>query len=219
MDAIKIKAMQDHCDELTKDGNELSVKWEGGNDSGWFELSVNGKEIDNPSPLVQDIIEFVENHIGYGSFAGDFFTDGELSYNRADKCFVGADTYSETDQRIQECEIAFSIPETVWFDHLTLSVSSERSNDTIEASIFLQILNGPHPEDFDTTKSQLEIHINQQFSDLIDHIEDFAGIWEEYLFPRKDFQARDGMLHYSINKFNFSYHETDVKEIYISFLD
>lgn len=219
MDANKIKAMQAHCDELTRDGKELSVTWEGGNDSGWFELELNGEKLENPSPLEEDILQFVADHMGYGSFAGDYTTDGTLSYDPEEKCFSGLDSFTTTDQGRNFCSIEVRIPESIWFDSLKLFVNTEGGFEDIETSVSLQILNGPHPDDFDEMKLQMEANINTQFCNVISHIENFSEIWEEYILPRAQFEYKDGFLHYCISEFSYSVNETEDNEINVSFLD
>ncbi|WP_316835032.1 hypothetical protein [Pedobacter nutrimenti] len=217
METTKIHAIQAYCDELTRDGQELSVTWEGGNDSGWLTLKLDGIEKENLTEIEHDLLHFVGEELGYGSFAGDFSTDGEAVYNRDTKCFIGEDTYSESEQGLQECAIELSLPEQVWFDTLMIQVEVQDGYDVPEANLTLQILNGPYPEHFDKIKSKIENYLQEMFALATNHIEAFGGLWETFLISRQDFQTHDGSLKGYINQFNYSYNTTDVKDIYIPF--
>jgi hypothetical protein len=84
------------CDELTKDGKDLLIKWNGGNDDGYFEILLDGNQLDDEIDF-ESIENYVSNSLGYGSFAGDFSTNGELIYHRETKSFDGVDNYSTAE--------------------------------------------------------------------------------------------------------------------------
>jgi hypothetical protein len=219
METTEIKAMLSHCDELTRNGKRLSIIWSGGSDSGLFNLQSDGEVIETPTPIEQEIIQFIEYKMGYESFNGDFSTEGELAYDRDKKCFTGLDSYSETEENLLSCAIEIDIPDNIWFDDLLLSVVSEDDGERIHARLSLRILNGLHPADFDTIQGRIEMSIRDSFCELISDIDDFAGIWEEYTLPRAGFQLKDGMLRYTITSFSYSCYASEIREIKVSFND
>jgi uncharacterized protein involved in tellurium resistance len=74
-----------HLTKLLSEGaKEIRVTWEGGNDEGSFSLYVDDKDIDidwNKKDGSYDLIDYIGDEIGYGSFAGDFNTNGEVVYD------------------------------------------------------------------------------------------------------------------------------------------
>lgn len=213
MTTQELSAIQTHCDELTQNGQELSVAWEGGNDSGWFYLQLGGIEILELSPLQQHIVQLVQDTLGYGSFAGDYSTDGAVIYDPKGKCFVGEDSYSETDQGAKECHIELAIPEHIWFDSMTVNIQS--GDAAVDTTISLQIQNGPYPEAFGQWQTETEGLLNEKFLSAVMDIDDFEGIWENFTLPRSAFQASGGMLLYKINEFSYSFSSHDQQSVYI----
>jgi hypothetical protein len=210
-------AMQAHCDELTKDGKELSVNWDGGGDSGWYTLMLDDQEILSLSSLEDDILEYIAWQLGYGSFAGAFSTEGSAIYDREAKCFTGTDYYSESDEAVLECSIEIDIPEGIWFDRLIIETESNGGHDYLHTQISLQIVNGPYPEDFNEISVDVARQTNEKLMQALEHIENFAGVWDTFTIPRKEFEARDGVLRGRIKNLNYSFNLNEAKDICITF--
>lgn len=204
-----------HCDKLTSDGKELTITWEGGNDNGWLTLRLDDQEIQTLNETENQIIRFVEDFLGYGSFAGDFSTDGKVTYDRENKCFIGEDNYSETSADFHECNIELCIPEQIWFDSLALNLESD--GDLVNSSIELRIMNGPYPQAFESMQKDIERKISECFMEITDHLENFAGLWEDLTIRRASFQPKDGLLRYQIHSFTYNFYEYDVKPVLLHF--
>ncbi|WP_343566251.1 hypothetical protein [Sphingobacterium sp.] len=215
MRTFDFKAMQAHCDLLTQDGKELSVAWDGGNDSGCSTLMLDNVEIASPGPLEEDISLYILSSLGYGSFAGDFSTEGTLTYDRSAQCFAGEDYYSRTDDDILECSIEIEIPEGIWFDELIIHTESYNNCDSLETQIRLRILNGPYPKYFDQIKTGIERQINEKMEQALEHLENLAGIWETYTIPRRHFEVSGGLLFAEIKSIQYSFNSTKVEHISI----
>ena len=169
--------------------------------------------------MEKDIVELVDKYLGYGSFDGNFSTDGTVVYHRESKCFTGQDTCFETDYQLCNCAIEFSIPKDVWFDTLLIQVESDDFDSRMMITITLSVHNGPYPEHFDALKSQLEPLLEQKFTQAVDHIDNFAGVWHNYTFPRKNSLDKDGMLLFQINELDHYIDINQVKDICISLQD
>lgn len=206
--------MTERCDELTKDGKVLSITWNGGNDSGWFEMKLDDETIGEDTNEMDPIIEHVADHLEYGSFAGDFSTDGELVYNRETKCFEGTDTYSETDNADKQCTIKVPVTKEIWFDHLQIQIEAEDQENPAVSVAFI-ITNGPRIANHSDIGLKLEHLIKKQVKSVIATISNFSGLWENLRIPFRDFQDQNGKLVHVIKQLTYSLNKSHTKEIEI----
>lgn len=202
MKGSNLQLLLAHCDRLTADGQQLAVTWEGGGDEGWFCMRYNGMDVDRPDEIQQAIIDFVAEHVGYGSFAGEFSTDGLLDYDREQKSFIGQDRYAESISKEHECNIVLWVPEGIWFDRLSINVQNEGLD--ISAVMVLEIKNGPHPDQFDAISDQLEQSVAKEFMDVIENIDDFEEIWQMTSIKHDQFSIEDGKLVHIIKSIMYS---------------
>src|ERR1700735_3777194 len=110
------EALIARCDQLTENGQVLSIDWEGGGDSGEFTMKLNGEDVSEQTEIDERIIELVAEGIGYESFACHSSTHGSAISDRWEKSFSGTDFYSSSDQGVEECSIKLTIPSWLWFD-------------------------------------------------------------------------------------------------------
>lgn len=67
------------CDEQVKNGHTLTLKWDGGNDSGWVYFELDGEELTNE--YTEKLVDYCYSELDYGSWAGDFSANGEAEYD------------------------------------------------------------------------------------------------------------------------------------------
>lgn len=172
------------CDRMTSNGETLSITWEGGEDSGGYTLLLNGEDISpqwgstEPNDVEKDrLINYIADHMDYGSFAGSFYTSGELFYNREDKSFSGDDHYSETEGGHIPFNYSTVIPSSIWFDNIRIEMSggSEGQIDTVNFEFF--VTNGFKTTEHDAVAEkiikELEAHLNKVYSECKGfHIDD-----------------------------------------------
>ena len=65
-------------DEQADLGKDVMLKWEGGNDSGWAYFELDGETIENEH--TDRLVNWMYDHLDYGSWAGDFSAQGEAVY-------------------------------------------------------------------------------------------------------------------------------------------
>ena len=218
MNTMKRKAILTLCDRLTVEGKQLSVYWQGGNDSGWLRLKLGDADVDQPSEMENDIIKFVAFSLGYHSFDGNFSSQGEVVYDRVRKTFSGTEHYACTDGGIVPLAFTVCLPENIWFDHLAFTINVDDQIAPIECDIELRVNNGPFPENFDIIVATLVKQLRAAIAERIDDIEDFSSMWEFIVIPRTDFQIHNGQLSYLIEELNYTLDFRQLKEISFSIL-
>ena len=212
MNTQVINDLTAYCDKLTEDGKELSVEWDGGGDSGQFTMLLNGEDITawDDSPEAQ-ILDVVMNKLDYGSFAGEFHTEGTLIYDREQKAFKGVDNYSYTEGTEEEVNISFVIPDDIWFDSVFLFVDTPE--ELPEVRLDITVDNGPVSD----RHLELEEKLSEELSEAILHkIEDsFDGCWFELRIPKTEATKIEGGWQLTWKTFEYSYRVYTEKDVCI----
>lgn len=123
---MKIEDVIKWCDEQSQDGKEVAICWEGGNDSGWVYIEVDG---DNTSSEESDwLVEQMCSILDYGSWAGEFSASGRAEYNSETKMFEGEDVYTEDTTETLELKledaIVVKIPKKFYFEELEIQIEN-----------------------------------------------------------------------------------------------
>jgi hypothetical protein len=202
------------CDELTKDGKELIITWDGGNDSGSFYTQLDGTVFISEKYDLDPIEEYVCNHLGYGSFAGDFNTNGELKYNRETKCFEGTDNYSTSETEDYMCRLKVSVPTDIWFDQLHINIEMEKEDKPEVVSTFI-IANGPRTDRHTKFEKRIETHVKRQVTRMSNKMHDFISLFEDFRISKREFHERENKLVFVIKKLTYSYDFTKDNDIQI----
>lgn len=213
------KAMIAYCDEATKNGEKLSVTWDGGGDSGWFEMIQDGKKIDDPSGFLYAMYDYIAEYMGYGSFAGDYSTSGELVYDRKSKSFEGIDYYSDTSTDTHTCAIEIRIPNKVWFDRLELRIDAEGGIVEKDTSAQLIVLNGPHIHEHDYWEGEINYIVQEGIREASEEIEDICDINERITIEYDAFIPEGNELVFTVEQFQYSYNRNDERELTIYLTD
>lgn len=216
MTTQNLAAIQAYCHEITKGGKTLEVTWEGGSDSGWFGLLLDGEQPIELNEMQRAILGLVENHLQYGSFAGDFSTDGRVAYSPEEKCFIGEDNFGGGESDSKACEIEILIPGNMIFDSLEFNIYSD---DGIHCSMLLRLKNGPSPMGFQDIQSAIENHICQTIQAIVDDIEDFNGMSDQIIVNRSQVKSVGEMLSYTITELNYWISISETSEVLIPFAD
>lgn len=208
-------AIVKHCDNLTKNGKQLSITWNGGNDSGCYEMVLDGEPRCNLLNIENFIMDMVATYVGYESFAGDFSTSGELIYNRENKSFEGVDEYTEDSNDRHSCSIPIRVPKELWFDQLELLIDIQNGSSGYAEAHFI-IKNGP----YDSVHSDCENKIKQNFSRLIcaeiEKIKEFSSMSEEWKINSQDFTKNGKSQVFILESFEYSFWKGYSKQINFS---
>ena len=216
----KMKEQKKHSliewlDEQTEAGLDVTLKWEGGNDSGWVYFEVDGDTVENEH--TERLINWMYDHLDYGSWAGDFSATGEAIYSSKQKAFVGTDYYSETGEMVYDVNIPIHIAKDLWFNELSLHIECT-SDDSPQVEVGFGISNGFLTQEHRTAEQVLQIDIQDQVNEAIsDWMNktglEFESIWENMTIPYSDFKVVGDVMVGEIEKLVFRYPETDEKEI------
>lgn len=207
------------CDKQVKDGKELKLCWEGGNDSGWVYMEIDGEQIDytqqNRSPEMQALVNLMDEQLDYGSWAGDFNADGEAVYDAKTKSFVGTDNYSQDDQDDWESDIVIRIPKSIWFDRLEVMIE----NESVDVSAAFVIKNGFLTPEHDEVIQNVIAEIKRGADKSVDEFckapgqNDFRTVWMDEQFDRSDFYESGDNLIKELSYIPIGTYQIDEKEV------
>lgn len=210
------------CDEQTEQGLDLKLCWEGGGDSGWCWFELDGKQCSQPE--AEWLIEKMYDVLDYGTWAGEFSTNGEAEYNPETKEFDGTDYYSIEDTFIHKCKkpFAIKIPKTIYFDILYMECEGEDYEFNINASV----TNGFFTKEAETYFNKLESELNTWSSDVIAEIvqdldddSEVTGAYQHYDLERTDFEEEGDFLVYTFDKFEYRAYQSEPNGVNINLLE
>jgi hypothetical protein len=206
------------CDQQVKDGNELKLLWDGGNDSGWVYFQLNDEDLENEYTEV--LVQYMYDHLSYGSWAGDFSANGEAIYSVEDQAFVGTDYYCETNSMGYDVNIPIALPKHLWFDQLHIHI--EVNNDeTPDCQVEFTVKNGFLTSEHQELEKQITDHLTERMVKAIEKFEEeeevgFESIWEDVRLTPADFteESSDSRVGY-VGELEFRYPDGQEKEIYL----
>lgn len=210
------------CDEQTEQGLDLKLCWEGGGDSGWCWFELDGEQCSQPE--AEWLIEKMYDVLDYGTWAGEFSTNGEAEYNPETKEFDGTDYYSTEDTFIHKCKkpFAIKIPKTIYFDILHMECEGEDYEFNINASV----TNGFFTKEAETYFNKLESELNTWSSDVIAEIvqdldddSELTGAYQEYDLEKTDFEEEGDFLVYTFDKFEYRAYQSEPNGVNINLLE
>ena len=200
---ISIKQILDWCLKKTEEGSTVVLMWDGGGDSGWVHLEVDGS--DSSDPEAEALIDMMYDQLDYGSWAGEFSASGEAPFDPDTKMFQGTDYYTETDSTNAECKIEIRIPKHIHFDDLEIHTEDEDCS----ISVNFGIRNGFEHPDAAALEAKLADELKDQFikaaEDDVEDIDQIDGFWETYsLFRESDFTEDGDDLVHVMNHITYS---------------
>jgi len=139
---MKIEDVIKWCDEQSQDSKEVAICWEGGGDSGWVHMEVDGEQTNAEEAdwLVDKMCDILD----YGSWAGEFNANGRAVYDPVTKMFEGEDVYCEDTTEELELKdadiIEVRIPKKYFFE--SLSIELENVIDGGGVNIVPKVRNG-----------------------------------------------------------------------------
>ena len=213
------QTLKQWLDTLEAEGKEVKITWEGGNDDGCYYVSIDDKHINDN--YTDKLIDIIADEISYGSFAGDFYTSGELIYE--DGHFTGTDNYSttESDSIIlgKDKHIKIEIPEYLWFD--TISINTEGNvDDDFSVLVNFNISNGPVVDEHNLLENDLPEMIEREVLDRLQGTNQTANYsYNEWSFQFDEGEVIDGKRTFIIDSIEYSYEDGEDKEICIEITD
>lgn len=209
------------CDEQVKAGKEITLKWEGGGDSGWVYFEIDGEQVENE--YTESLVSYCYDVLDYGSWAGEFDANGEAVYDPNQKAFVGIDYYSETDIDERDPGIVLSIPKDLWFDGLSVEVEEveyEVSAHNVDVKLLVQngMVINKHNEVAEELKKQIVEQLN---NDFMPKVGDDSGVFADMTLLANDFETdpKTGNKTAKMDRVNVRFREIEEKEIFIETAD
>jgi len=166
------------CKQLHRQGKTLTLHWDGGNDSGWVWMEIDGlrvhshpeKEIQS-APQAEELIQKMYRELDYGSWAGEFHASGEATFDPKKEAFVGEGYYSEDCSVAVPCRLTITVPANLWFDHLELSIVTEHDCESPVVEVDLMVANGVktdgHFQVQEVVKAQIAGDIKAQMDSIL----------------------------------------------------
>jgi hypothetical protein len=216
----KQKAKEYVAKLVSEGAKEIKVTWEGGNDEGSYYLYVDGKDIHidwHKKDGAYDLIDFIGDEIGYGSFAGEFSTDGEVVYDVEKGAFLGDDNYEEQQEFTYKFRkpLVLTVPKDLWFD--TVEVDMSGYDDDIDVSVRLSVTNGPVVQEHIDFESDSVAALNVIANQLFDDVDEVRDLWFSGAPVRREDLSVDekGNPYYTLTELMYSKYVGEDKEIRI----
>jgi hypothetical protein len=189
---MKVEDVIKWCDEQSQNGNEVAICWEGGGDSGWVYMEVDGEQAS--AEEADWLIDRMCDILDYGSWAGEFSASGRAVYDAETKVFEGDDIYSEDSTEEVELNedqiIKIKIPKRYFLEGLR--VEFDNILDGGEVSITPVVRNGIiNSELVDVCKS-MEKEIEDKAVEILSNTtsSDYSG-WQTEEFTIADLEDED----------------------------
>lgn len=216
MSKPSLKQILEWCDKQASKGHTLTLKWEGGNDSGWVYFEIDDETCNTSE--TEALVDMMYEKLDYGSWAGEFNATGVATYDPKTRTFTGEDYYSYTESTSAECNIEIRIPKWLPFDAVNINTQDE--NIDVEVRIILS--NGfMHPQTKDV-ETKLEEVLHPLFDDAINdalkaNSEEYDDCWHNYQLTKREHFKLDGEHYVAvINEVHYNIHEGEDKTVEIN---
>lgn len=207
---MKKVTLRQKLDALAAEGKEIKVTWDGGNDSGSYTAYVGGKELGYGDSLGDAIVDLVGDEIDYGSWAGDYYADGEVCYDADEGAFIGEGKEVTTEYDTSDVSIELRIPKALNFESITIDTEGGSQHDEVRCSFRFSISNGPVFEEHVNLQTEWEEKIQTLLTDFAYTVElgedsEVEGMYNDWIIGR-DHMTEDGDdLVFTIEDVGFSY--------------
>lgn len=204
-------------DQLEAEGKEVAFVWEGGNDDGSFYLEID--DVNSTGEMSDLVTDLVGDSLSYGSFAGDFSTNGRLVYSEGE--FSGTDYYSVSETDTVTHTIKIEVPDHLWFDVLSIDTEGSFYEEDVDVTASFSIHNGPVVPEHTEIENDIERLVGTTISDVLVGTQrtDLNYVYNNWTFEFEDGQVENGKRVFYINEFDFSYESTTENELCIPISD
>jgi len=203
------------CRDQVEQGKELVIHWEGGGDSGWCYFKINGKEVNNE--YTEYLVDMMYAELDYGSWAGEYSAIGDATFSLEENAFIGEDSYSEEELLAFPCTVSFEVPESLWFDSISIDTESDDADDDIRVECIFNIKNGFKSSDHLKEEENISEVIKAQLADFITETcnsgVECGGISKTFTFEAQSAIKIDGKLRFNLEYIDVRVRTTDDKYI------
>jgi hypothetical protein len=201
-------------DSLAAEGKEIKVTWEGGNDSGGLDLFIDGNKVDYYSPVYDEIVDPIADHIDYGSWAGDYFADGTVYYNSDEGAFIGEGKETSSDgSSISNISIEIRVPKILNFDRVEINTEGTHCWDELNTTFKFVVVNGPVFQEHLEIESAMESHVRESVVHILEtheecKDEEIGWVYNDWSIRRELFIEDGEDLVYVMDELDFSINYT-----------
>lgn len=200
-------------DKLSKEGREVKVSWEGGNDSGGYTVYLDEVELNWQDEFSDEVIRCIERRIDYGSWAGDFYADGYVLYKHEEEAFVGEGKDVTTDYIttvLKENPIEVRVPKMLNFDSITIDIEGNASDDDVRSQVSFRIQNGPVFEEHLSYEKKIEKIMIKSIEDIIKSIDTSDGgevnsVYNDWIIRRDEMEEDGDDLCFYIREISYGF--------------
>ena len=218
------QTLREILDAIESQGKEIKFTWEGGNDDGSFHMSIDDDQIQNSEeyPWVEKVMDLIVDELDYGSFAGDFNTNGDLIYS--DGHFTGTDFNSTTEGDLLELsedeQIRIEIPDYLWFDRLEINSEGYLEND-LNVTVDFKITNGPIVDHHVEKEDDIRNFLTDSIFDLLNKVPnvDITYVYNEWSFDFSEGVVEDDKRVFYIDEIQYSHELEETKDIDVEITD
>lgn len=220
--ATSKKSILNWLEEQSKEEKELSIVWDGGGDSGWVYFEIDGDTVENE--YTETLVDYMYQHLDYGSWAGEFQAQGTAVYNPETKCFEGTDYYSEDSHDcITDLNIKIVIPKSFWFDSFHVECECNYDEEPSLATRFI-VKNGfliTQHEDF---CRNLDTRLTNEFAEIFNQYQNangdnFRGCNDSWIFNRSEAVEEGDNLVFTITAMEVQTVNSEDKNVTIEITD
>jgi len=215
-------SLRQRLDAMAEEGKEIKVTWEGGNDSGGYNVFIGGEEIGYEEDLFNEIVDVVSDTIDYGSWAGDYFADGSVRYNKDEGAFIGEgkDTVSDGGCLVN-ISIEVRVPKALNFDFFNIDSEGTFCWGELATNARFIINNGPVFTEHTKVESDVEEHIRESIHHLLEtdqatRDEEIGWVHNDWMIAREDFEEDGDDLLFIIDNIDFTYNNTTYQSHHIT---
>lgn len=214
---MKVEDVIKWCDEQSQDDKEVAICWEGGGDSGWVYMEVDGSEASSEEAgwLVDRMCDILD----YGSWAGEFNASGRAIYDAETKVFDGDDVYSEDTSEELELKddqiIKIKIPKKYFLE--TLRVEFENVLDGGSVSILPIVRNGVINCELPILCKNMEEAVENKAREILQNAtsSDYSG-WQTEDFVISELEDEDPDNHViNITRLEYTGYSEDIRGVFI----
>jgi len=207
-------SLRQKLDALAAEGKKIKVTWEGGNDSGGYNLFVDGDQVNYGDAFFDEVIDFVSDTIDYGSWSGDYFADGAVYYNKDEGSFIGEGKDTTSDGGCLEgISIEIRVPKYLNFDSIDMETEGTFCFDELVCSFRFGINNGPVFEEHSDIEKSMESYLLESVTHILQtdeacKDEEIGWVSNTWSIPREEFKEEEDSLVFIIDSIDYNFNNT-----------
>ena len=189
---MKVEDVIKWCDEQSQNGNKVAICWEGGGDSGWVYMEVDGQQAS--SEEADWLVDRMCDILDYGSWAGEFNASGRATYDAETKVFEGDDIYSEDSSEEVELKedqiIKIKIPKRYFFEELRVEFDNILDGGSVTVTPVVR--NGIINSELIVVCESMEDQIREKAVEILNNAtsSDYSG-WQTENFTVSELEDED----------------------------